>query len=59
MLETQIKLVKLKFHVGCPHSVAQASDRTVATSMLARDTPSTVLRLYLSSDMYLPTEAGA
>jgi hypothetical protein len=43
MLEAQIKLVELKVHVGCPRSVRQASDRTVAASMPARDTLSTVL----------------
>jgi hypothetical protein len=59
MLEAQIKLVKLKVHVGCPRTVAQASDRTPATSIPARDTLSTVLWLYLCSDNHLPAEAGA
>lgn len=59
MLETQIKLVELKVHVGCPRSVSQASDRTVAVSMPVRDTLSKVPWLYLGSDKHLPKEAGA
>ena len=47
MFETQIKLVKLKVHFGCPRSVVQESDRTAATSIPERDTLSMVLGLYL------------
>lgn len=59
MFETEIKLVEFQIHIGCPHSMPQASNEATSESMPERDTLSRIPAVYPRSNRHLQMKAGA